>query len=249
MTIGCEFLYPFTGRGKSGDYHINFVCRYANTYLMDNHRAALWCWLQHLPEGEKCNLIHIDQHTDSLQLQSIVDEAFPEDLRMLTLENYLTRTCTYRGHCTVPAIRWDNFLSFFLMRYSNQIGKLVMATHGIGDSPKYPHEDLAIEQLPSALPKLLANKYWSDGFEHEWIVDIDLDYFFCTSSDENADKRFLSDEYVIDIFSQLAKANNEGSIKAITIALSPSCCGGWENAECLCAEICSILKLPFQLPD
>jgi len=33
---------------------------------MDNHRAAMWCWFQHISTDRKYNLFHIDKHTDTL---------------------------------------------------------------------------------------------------------------------------------------------------------------------------------------
>lgn len=43
-----EWLVPFKGRCYSGHYEQNFLWRHGNVYVMDNHRTALWCWLQHV---------------------------------------------------------------------------------------------------------------------------------------------------------------------------------------------------------
>ena len=43
-----EWLVPFKGRNTSGIYEQNFLWRDGAVYVMDNHRAALWCWIQHL---------------------------------------------------------------------------------------------------------------------------------------------------------------------------------------------------------
>ena len=52
-----EWLVPFKGRNRSLSFDQNFLWRKDNIFIMDNHRAALWCWLQHMsPEGENKGL-------------------------------------------------------------------------------------------------------------------------------------------------------------------------------------------------
>ena len=60
-----EWLVPFKGRNDSGACDLNFLWRSGSLYVMDNHRAASWCWLQHSgPEGN-ANVVHIDAHYDT----------------------------------------------------------------------------------------------------------------------------------------------------------------------------------------
>ena len=33
-------------------------------YIMDNHLAAAWCWMQECNPNEEYNFMHIDQHSD-----------------------------------------------------------------------------------------------------------------------------------------------------------------------------------------
>jgi hypothetical protein len=61
-----EWILPFLGRNRSGPSEDNFLWRTGSTYIMDNHRDALWCWLQHLIPGKEYNLFHIDRHFDML---------------------------------------------------------------------------------------------------------------------------------------------------------------------------------------
>jgi len=109
-----EWLIPFQGRKWSGSLNINLLWRSGSTYIMDNHRAALWCWFQHLSQMQKYNLIHIDRHTDTLysQIESW-KEALPKNFTSTLLNTYLSYE--YEGASTrVPVIRWDNYLSLFL---------------------------------------------------------------------------------------------------------------------------------------
>ena len=219
-------------------------------YVMDNHRAALWCWLQKMEENKKYNLFHIDQHSDALIIRDEVRQAFPDDLRQLSLTDYLRRTCTYAGSCMVPAISADNFLSFFLERYPKNINRLLMATHGKGDHPDWHKQhSVPLHELPGNFVGLIQNSDWGDGCRYEWIVDVDLDYFFYADEKTGEHYRLLADEYVEHLFSQIARAREGGLIRVLTIALSPPWCGGWGNAETLCTQACAVLGIPFELPS
>ena len=57
-----EWLVPFKGRNASGVYNRNFPWRSGTVYVMDNHRAAMWCWLQHVDPGQAHSLFHMDRH-------------------------------------------------------------------------------------------------------------------------------------------------------------------------------------------
>lgn len=63
---GGEWLVPFRGRNYSGAFTQNFLWKRQNVYVMDNHRAALWCWLQHIDPKQRYSLFHVDQHYDTL---------------------------------------------------------------------------------------------------------------------------------------------------------------------------------------
>lgn len=45
---------------------LNFLWKSDNApiYIMDNHLAAAWCWMQECNTEEKYNFMHIDQHDD-----------------------------------------------------------------------------------------------------------------------------------------------------------------------------------------
>ncbi|MFC1942534.1 UPF0489 family protein [Chloroflexota bacterium] len=134
-----EFILPFKGRNASETYNQNFLCKCGVVYIMDNHRAALWCWLQHIKEKEKYNLLHIDQHYDCLG--SRMGEwiaALPQDIQKLTATEYACLSYVPPDHPLmkqVPIIWFDNYLSVFLKLYAKNIDKSVFATHGKGDRP------------------------------------------------------------------------------------------------------------------
>jgi len=57
-----EWLVDFKGRKSSGVYNQNFLWRSGSVYVMDNHRAAMWCWLQHVDPNHPHAILHIDRH-------------------------------------------------------------------------------------------------------------------------------------------------------------------------------------------
>jgi hypothetical protein len=108
-----EWLVPFKGRNASEVYYQNFLWRYGSVYVMDNHRAAMWCWLQHVDPGQPHSLFHMDQHYDCLPSPEWL-ESCPEDLRGLSIDEYLKfdyapNDSNYGERASL--FRWDNYLS------------------------------------------------------------------------------------------------------------------------------------------
>ena len=236
-----EFLFPFRGRNLSGTYNHSILWRLGSLYVMDNHGAALWCWLQHIDNGSKYELLHIDQHYDCLS--SRIEEwlkALPQSLEKLTFEEYRHLSyLPYEGLNKTPIIRFDNYLSIFLKRYSSNVNKCVFATHRKGDIPSWDNKtEISDSQLVSYVSHSLD--------EGRWIVNIDLDYFFYANYD-NEYRRLHSDEYVDELFDKIAKIYKAGKIAVITLCLSPETCGGWGPAENLTHRICAALDLPLSL--
>jgi virulence-associated protein VapD len=137
MCEGGEWLVPFRGRNDSGVYNQNFLWRCGSVYVMDNHRAAMWCWLQHVDPDQPHSLFHMDRHYDCLPSPEWLENC-PEDIRRLSINEYLNFDYALSdfGHGErAQLFRWDNYLSIYLARYGNSISPLVMYTHGDGTSP------------------------------------------------------------------------------------------------------------------
>lgn len=133
------WIVPFRGREYSGAYDQNFVWGRGNVYIMDNHRAAFWCWLQHLEDYSRVQLFHIDRHTDTLY--SRIDTWLPlcPDVRSMSLPSYLDLTYNSSDCGDVPLFRWDNYLSLFLEKHGRQVTRCYFATHKEGDGPRHKH--------------------------------------------------------------------------------------------------------------
>lgn len=233
-----NWLVPFKGRQCSGVWDQNFLWRDKSVYIMDNHRTALWCWLQHLEKHNKYDLFHIDRHYDTLSSQNNEWLSQVPDLKEISISNYLAiKEDTALG--TFPLIRWDNYLSIFLELYGEHVEECIFATHNDGDEPDWENwlRD-AVWDIPDILECRLSRS------KNKWILNIDLDYFFYGS--ENY-KRMLSDEYAQAVFEVIHKKYQDGTIRVLTIAFSPEYCGGWEPAEHLCQKLCAIMGLEFSL--
>lgn len=241
-----RWLIPFKGRNHSGAYDCNFLWQQGCVYVMDNHRSALWCWLQEVDLISSHSIFHIDRHTDCLQ--SRLDEwldHLPASWK-LSIEEYLSHSYqadTPSGKINTPVFRWDNFLSIYLSVFGKQIAECYFATHDDGDKPNHDHVMKSeVEYLPGNFD------YWLNERDKPWIVDIDLDYFFY--KDDEGYKVMVSDEYLDTLFKCLRNKIDAGIVTAVTVALTPceEFTGGWEASEKLAQRVLKIMDIEFSLP-
>jgi hypothetical protein len=235
-----NWLIPFKGYNSSGAYNLNFLYQEDNVYIMDNHRAALWCWFQHIDIKKQYSLFHIDRHKDALQ--SRIEEwkqVLPRNLHEKSLDEYLSYEIQGVG-CIVPVIRWDNYLSLMLELYPATINNLQMATHDEGDSPNYQGNIPLIDiwDIPENYD------YWTK--EGGLIVNIDLDYFFCDLNGSQI--KMVSNQYLEILFCKISKQLKDKTIKVLTISLSPDFSGGWDESIALCNKVSEYLDLSFSIP-
>ena len=235
-----QWIVPFEGRNYSGATHQNFLCRHGNVFVMDNHRAALWCWLQALDLATPHSLIHIDRHTDTLQ--SRLDE-WLVNLPGLNsgIDKYLNAGY-HAGTHTSPVIRWDNFLSIYLAQFGSNLKELRFLTHGDGDPPN--HEGTLFSK-PWELPANFA--FWLDSRHGPWIVNIDLDYFYCSAEEEPT--QMFSEHYIDLTFVALKQAMDTKGVAALTLCLTPDTyTPGWDATEALATRALKHLDLEWRLP-
>jgi hypothetical protein len=238
-----EWLVPFKGRNPCGTYNQNFLWRHKSLYVMDNHRAAMWCWLQHINPRSAHSLLHMDWHADALQ--SWLEEWLkycPESVEKLSINEYLALTYPHAGLGHTPLFRWDNYLSIYLARYGQALSRFQVLTHGDGDKPNHPHIIGDLWDAPANM------EYWLQKKNSPWIVNIDLDYFFW--HDEERPGLMVSDTYIERCITPIHERVKDGSISVITIALTPDegITGGWEAAESVAKHVLRLLDVEFRLP-
>lgn len=233
---------PFKGRDSSGPVQQNFLWKSGSIYVMDNHRAALWCWLQEQDLHCPHSLIHIDRHTDCLGAN------LKKSLRFLpqwncSIGDYLNRRVVLNGVETA-LFRWDNYLSIYLDQFGKNLEWCRFLTHRDGDEPKIKN---VLNSAPWELPQNL--EYWLDEGEGRWVVNVDLDYFYCQG--DTAPILMVSDDYLNESFVALKRALSKGRVSVITICLTPDVplTAGWESTEKLAQKILKILDVDFSLPS
>lgn len=234
------WIVPFQGRKHSGTFNQNFLFKSGNIYVMDNHRAALWCWLNHFKGNvQGVGIFHLDRHSDALQsnLDSWVAQALgPPHVSKMDIQSYLDTVDS--GFPPAKLFRWDNYLSIFLDMYGSDVSSCLFSIY---EGDRIAHAN-AVEKLPWDFPNNL-NFWLSNG---KWIVNVDLDYFF--HEVDGAFEQMYSAEYLRAFFSEVARISSRRADTVVTICFSPECCGGWSNAEGIWSVAESCLNTGLVLP-
>lgn len=223
MTAGTSgHLIPYKGRNHSGCTDQNLLWAHDNTYIMDNHRAAAWCWVRHLKLNQQFSILHIDKHYDLLQSRLDAWQASTPPMATLSIERYLELEYNLDGIGMTPVIRWDNYFSIFMKQRESFLQRAYFLTHYEGDKPWF---EACEKDFWEAIDNLA---YWLDD-DAPWIVNVDMDYFFAKQG-ENQYFQIFSDYFIGRLGTEVHQANRAGRVNCITLALSPEMCGGWEPA-------------------
>jgi hypothetical protein len=230
------WIQTFSGRGDL-PMNVSFLWRHENFYIMDNHLAAVWCWIQHRCSLETHSVLHIDAHFDTnVATQSIaVASANLRSLRTLSFAEYQALHIDSSDGPT-QVFRWDNYLTIYQKLVSSLINEWIFSTHNLGIPPNFKVKNVPPVELLGFLCQLPAKG-------KNWILNLDLDFFRSSGGD-----RFPAQQRRA-VFEKIRDLNETSKSSVVTIALSPECCGSWESAEELCYEACSVFDLPFRLPD
>ena len=219
---------------RTGEYCFgtDLLYKKGNIYLMDNHRMAAWCWANYIDDNEKYTIIHIDKHYDTLGNQ-IKEWTAPiknglNNLSLKEYDNIEYQKCEFERY---RIFKWDNYIPIFHHYYSNQINGYIFYTHNMGDIPKNLEKHITHYST-----YCLVNNFYDyfSEYEDNLIINLDIDYFFC----DNPVFKFLSD-YAIERFIEAIMKLIVNPKNILTIALSPECCGGWENSLAFVREYLS----------
>ena len=215
---------------ESSTHFLNFLWQNTNIYVMDNHLAAGWCWLNSLNTEESYNFFHVDQHEDLCggfatrgDLERI-REQYPFDIN--TYCNF-----TFNRGVSTPqypynkVFSWDNYIKQLQYMFPHWFSDCYFACPDIvEDNPRYTTLPLHISYNPTNLEIYNNIKYWvCRDLEKKWIFNLDLDYFF-----DREGMQIYTDDYIRTFAQDLYNALD--NIAVLTIAMSPECCGGWENS-------------------
>lgn len=229
-------LIPFKGRNRSLAEGQNLLSQNDRFFVMDNHRAALWCWLRDVPSKNIC-FLHIDMHWDCLD--SITEDIWrglSKPVSEMTITEYLGYL---HPNYDFELFRWDNYLPPYLQHHGARIERTYAACHGIGHAIPFD-EEIAPHAILYSLENIFEN--------HEdvnWIVNVDCDYFFT----QQRKTQLFHDRVAADIGSLIGKLNRDGSLHCCTVALSPECCGGWPESEHIASTLLDSAGVPFRISD
>jgi hypothetical protein len=228
---------------KSSTSNVNFLWNDDYIYIMDNHLLAAWCWSQKLNEGQKYSIIHIDAHHDLGRIGGKNGKEF-SPFQKLSLEEYMRLTAEITSYSIQKAVQYDNYFTLFLDQYSEFIEKIYTSTYQEFNADIKFTIEPNIES--SYLIYFLKNNLRD---AKNWIINIDIDYFYCQYIDDNDrfyNIRLYSKRFIQELVDTLLSYKNR--IYSLTIALSPECCGGWDNAINICNFIVDRMKIDFSLP-
>jgi len=239
-----NWIVPYKTKNSLAECNQNFLWHSDSVYIMDNHRAALWCWFQHILPDKKYNLFHIDRHYDTLYSRKEEWRKNLPNMFEISIHDYLERNFGPKFDNTC-FFRWDNYLAIFLDCYGEKIDNCFFATHREGEPPRFDNcEEIEIWDIPDTIDNM---DYQQTGEKQNWIFNVDIDYFFCSKDKNDSELLMLSNEYIESIFRPVAKRIKDGTISVFTLALSPEYSSGRQNSLIICEKICDLLELDFKL--
>jgi len=222
---------------ESNSIGVNFLYRQDKIYVMDNHLCASWCWLQHTDLSKKYNFVHIDYHYDlSGDPDRIESEVTKKNVQLhqLSFDEYRNLKFKVESlNIEAKLFRWDNFILNINDAYPSLFATTTFVTKRGGSKEDFVQDEEELEHFISEF------EHWLGNIQGGWIIDLDVDFFF--SKTRGRYYQLYSDE-VIRILGLLLK-KNMNKIDVLTIALSPECCGGWDNAFRVFAVLKEALEL------
>jgi hypothetical protein len=185
-----------------------------NLYIMDNHRCALFHWLN---LKTSFHYLHIDAHYDAYSDQNSTEELALLLQPNLSPESFLSLE---NERLQKKLIRWDNYLPIFYALKGELIKSSHFFTQKIGIPPRPTGGGSMREYGPWELVTFLQSIKRTQMDETPWIINIDLDYFF----QKQFPRPIFEQEFLHTFFHSLRTLQNDGLCASITWAISPECC-------------------------
>lgn len=237
----------------SNDRYLNFLWKDDDypIYIMDNHLAALWCWLENIGVDDKYTLFHIDQHWDLATMNSD-DISQISKLPSASLDTYLSLSFIAASKNNLAPednsqlIHWANYMAPIIKLRPNIKSAFLTATEDSDYCQVFldKNDTFGAMSVESFFRDFKENL--EIAAENKTIINIDLDFFYLKIGNEVF--RAFSKEFLIGIVSKIKPYLNENTI--LTVAWSPECCGGlgnspkgWVNSAQICKELCENLGI------
>ena len=212
------------GRNKSGSSNLNYYAINGNIHIMDNHLGAIYQLYEIGKKSKEIVFYHIDRHYDLGGLNDYHDQYINSEKEIPNIEG-LDSIKSSRG-CNV--FLWDNYIHLFYSKFHGKIIETYFSTHQTSQL-NWDWEKFS-ELSPFELIKF-------HPYEKGAILNLDIDYFFHETTEGKIYKAFSS-AFLEDFKIWFSK--NKANFELIIIALSPECCGGYDEA---------IQMVEFLLPE
>jgi hypothetical protein len=230
-----KHIISFKGENHSGYKDLNLLYNKDNIYVMDNHNAAMWCWLQKIDTNKKHSLIHIDRHHDTrdnhidIWINRIENNI--KEIGELTINEYLELSYSDPNfNYKTEIMQWDTYFPIFHKLFGfNCVEIYHFFTHDenvISDILKPHTKEYPMENMILEIKNIISHTPLNNGI----ILNIDLDYFYREKDDSNDTFKCFTDKEINDLI-DIIKDNIKTKITVLTIALSPEFCGGWQGAK------------------
>ncbi len=221
----------------------------APIYIMDNHRAALWCWMNSLRREDRYTFFHLDFHwdlsgygVDFTPLEARFDEVRSDLEAFDKLEPPAGNPFGHR------MLTYENYIRPFFQLFANADAAHFGACQSGDTQANYLCAAPAISkahrasELLDRFPQLLANA------TSRTIINVDLDLFDAAPDPEESgtsDDPPIEAARIAPLFAAIRKHLHNAH--AVTIALSPECMRGWDDARRACGTACDALEIenPF----
>ncbi|MDV0446304.1 hypothetical protein MsAg5_01340 [Methanosarcinaceae archaeon Ag5] len=116
---------------------LNLLFNRGNIYVMDNHLAAAYVWLQKLDASKDYNYFHIDQHYD-------LGGPFPKDLlgnypklisdnQKMDLDSFIDLKFEGNPLHRCQLFQWDNYISLVYQVFPQWFKRRIFSCHGYRD--------------------------------------------------------------------------------------------------------------------
>ena len=231
-------------QNSSNVYDLSTLKNDGKIFIMDNHMAAGWCWAQKIDFEKSYSLFHVDKHYD------LLEGGLERNVNAISNQNFNLKKSTIEEYCSLTypkgfqneknqVFRFDNYMTIIKKLYPKIFDKIIFATHKDGTIPKDWWNTFYEAEIVDLTTGNI--EYWINEQEKKWIFNIDIDYFFTKNSNDEY-FQFLTDEYILDFIRQIKKIWSK--IEVLTIALSPSFCGGIKNSERISDIILNELTKP-----
>ncbi|MDN4164555.1 UPF0489 family protein [Cytophagales bacterium LB-30] len=220
------------GKNTSLGQNLNYFACKDDIFIMDNHLAAIWCW-DRLPKDKNITLVHIDAHYDLGT--SPPNGSIYQELDLITIP--INKITDYKHPRGYNYFLWDNYIHVFNDKYPGLINEFISITHRLGN-----FNELATVEIEEYDIWHLNSNLWKET-QNRKILNIDIDYFF--KQNYKSSYELFSDSLVSFFSSWLLQ--NLQKFDIVTVALSPECCGSWENSISMANKIFEPLSIKVEI--